>query len=254
MPDNSDRVYSIVDINNLLIMVSVIMNTINEKPELLKRAIDSYLMQKNCELILSTVEDDPSISLISNRNPNVKIVTIPREGHPYFTKGKLPRGSFLQLNNGLKHITGDWYTFASSNDYSYPNKLMLEVAHCKAYKKEVCYSAYDYEYENGKKSTQLFHKYNWDKHSRSNFVADCSLISRRLVDRYLPFNTDLNNYAYWDLWLRIRKIEGDVFCYNPTPTWAYIQDRDSMHVKRSKDPVKKQQAIIDRERMLSLHR
>lgn len=233
-------------------MVSVIMNTINEDPKLLIRAVDSYLIQKNCELIISTVEEDPSISFLKDRN--LKIVTMPREGHPYFSKGKSPRGSFLQLNNGLKHITGDWFTFASGNDYSYPHKLKLEVDMCKSRNKEVCYSAYDYQYEDGSKKTQLFHEYDWDRHMVGNFVADCSMISRRLVNKYLPFNTELNNYAYWDLWLRIRKVEGNVFCYNPVPAWVYVQDSDSMHVKRFKDPVKLQEAAKDRERMLSLHR
>lgn len=179
---------------------------------------------------------------------------MPRAEHPYGHGGKSPRGSFLQLNNALPHITGDWFTFASGNDYSYPFKLETERRMCIAQRKEVCYSAYDYEYEDGSHKSQFFYEYDREKHWHGNFVADCSIISRRLVDKYLPFRTELNNYAYWDLWLRIYKGEGNVFAYNPVPTWAYIQDRSSMHVQRWADPVKMREAEADKNRMLNLHR
>ena len=46
--------------------VSVIMNTYKETPSFLKKAIQSYLTQKNVsvQLIVSTVEGDPAIEFI----------------------------------------------------------------------------------------------------------------------------------------------------------------------------------------------
>lgn len=234
--------------------VSVVMNTINEREEYLSLAIESYLKQNNCELIVSTVSDDKSISFIKNKYPECKIAVMERSNHPIRYGEKIPLGSFLQLNNGLKKITGDWFTFASSNDIGYENKLQLEVETCLKNNKEVCYSAYDFINEQGEiTATQLFHEYDWDKHRKGNFVADCSMLSRRLVDEYLPFKVEFNNYAYWDLWLRVREKEGNVFCYNPVPTWGYRQDKESMHVKRYSDEKLMQLANEDKKRMLNRH-
>lgn len=236
--------------------VSVIMNTVNERRDYLVLAIDSYLRQIKCqvELIISTVEDDPNIDFIKKNYPMCKVVTMPRKDHPIGQGTKSPRGSFLQLNNGIKHITGDWFTFASGNDIAFQNKLSLEVETCLRHNKQVCYSAYNYIDEAGEYiSYQGFHDYDFDKHLKGNFVADCSMVSRRLVNKYMPFRVELNNYAYWDLWLRIRKIEGNVFVYNSAPTWGYRQDRDSMHVKRFADPIKMAEAERDKNIMLKLH-
>lgn len=227
-------------------MISVVMNTLGEKEPLLCRAIESY---QGCELILSTVEGDRSIRTVRRKYRKVKIVTMPRKDHP----GKSPLGSFLQLNNGLKAITGEWFTFGSSNDIIYPGSLELMKSECIKKGKEVCYTAFDYIHPDGSKSTQLFYDYDYERHLKGNFVADCALISRRLVDKYLPFRTELNNYAYWDLWLRIYEGEGNVYCYLPTPTWAYHLHADSMHIKRRGDPKAVAQNQRDKERMLKLH-
>jgi len=235
--------------------VSVIMNMVNEDRDYLILAIESYLRQPNCELIISTVTKDKNIHFVQTSYPECKLIAMNRSKHPIKDGQKIPRGSFMQLNNALKLITGDWFTFASSNDVSYENKLSLEVETCLKNNKEVCYSAYDFiDAEGAIIAPVYFHDYDWDKHLRGNFVADCSMISKRLVDKYLPFNLRFNNYAYWDLWLRIRKKEGDVFCYNPVPTWGYRQDPDAMHVQRLKDPRKIAQANADKHHMLQLHR
>ena len=230
------------------------MNTINENPFRLERAVRSCLDQRGVEvdLIISTVEGDVSIELC--KYLPLRIVTMPKSDHP----GKMPRGSFLQLNNALPHIRGEWFVFASSNDYTYPDKLIKEVNACVAAGKEVCYSSYNSTATDpdGKEIiVQLirFHDYDFDKHKKGNFVSDVAIVSRRLVDKYLPFRTELNNYAYWDLWLRIYEGEGNVFCYQPEPTWAYGMYSDSMHLVRKRNPAEQAKELQDRNRMLSLH-
>ena len=255
MSDDDGRLHYILVTDSLSTMVSVIMNTINEKPELLNRAIDSYISQPNCELIISTITGDPCVAALRRRyGSNIKMVKMPRKDHPCGQGGKSPKGSYLQLNNALPLITGNWFTFASGNDYSYPFKLALEKRICLIQKKEICYSAYDHAFPDGERKTQPFFSYDRARHQRGNFVSDCALISRRLVDKYLPFKVEMNNYAYWDLWLRIYKGEGDVFAYNSKPTWVYIQDHDAMHTQRKADPNKIRQAEIDKNTMLSLHK
>jgi len=238
--------------------VTVIMNCINEREDFLTEAINSYLRQKNVvmQLIVSTVEGDDSINFIGRywSSTDVLVVAMPRDKHPIATGVKSPKGSFLQLNNALPYMKGDWFCFASSNDIAYNNKCADEIEICIKNEKEVCYSSMDLLKENGRKYENVpLQDYDWDYHLKRNFVADCSMIGKRLVDLYLPFHTELNNYAYWDLWLRIRKVEGNVFIYNKNPTWGYRQDNDSMHVKRKQSKELQRQAQMDKEDMLNLH-
>lgn len=228
------------------------MNTFNERLPYLKEAIDSYLNQRHVDvqLIVSTVEGDHSIKFIKSNYAEVDLVVLPKTQHP----GKSPKASFIQLNNALPYIKGDWFCFASSNDFADPDKLINEIHACKYNGKEVCYSSFNLVDENGTYiSRRRFHPYDYSKHLQGNFVSDCALISRRLVDKYLPFNIDLNNYAYWDLWLRIYEGEGNVFVYNHNSTWNYRQDSESMHIKRRSSKLQQMKANQDRERMLSLH-
>lgn len=241
-------------------VVSVIMNSLNEKREYLLEAIASYINQQGVEvdLIISMVEGDSNIDYLkknAHNFPRTRITIMNRASHPISKGIKSPQGSFLQLNHALPLIKGDWFCFASSNDIAYPRKLISEVELSLLYKREVCYSAFDYITETGTKiRTQGFHEYDFKKHLVGNFVSDCALISRRLVDKYLPFKIELNNYAYWDLWLRIFEGEGNVFTYNANPTWGYRQDPNSMHIQRRKSPEQIAEANRDRETMLKLHR
>jgi len=236
--------------------VSIVMTTINEDVAYLSQSINAALNQEKyeIELIVSTVEDDFSVQFCKDNFPEVKVVTMPRAEHPISSGGKCPTGSFLQLNNGLKHITGDWFKFFSGNDVLYPDNVRLEIDKCLKEKTEVCYSAYDYIDENGKiTGLQSFHKYDYEKHFEGNFISDCSIISRRLVDKYLPFDIALRNYGYWNLWLTIYEAEGNVFSYNPIPAWQYRQDSKSMHVNRFKDKKAMAASIVERNEMLKKH-
>jgi hypothetical protein len=55
------------------------------------------------------------------------------------------------------------------------------------------------------------------------------------LKKYAPFSEKWGNFAYWDLWLRIYQGEGDVFIYNPQPTWNYCLSPNSLHIKRQKE-------------------
>lgn len=60
------------DVNNLN-YVTVIMNTFQENPYFLSKAINSYIIQKDVkvQLIISTVVGDPSIQFIKRCKPNI---------------------------------------------------------------------------------------------------------------------------------------------------------------------------------------
>jgi hypothetical protein len=235
-----------------VIEATVIMNVYGEKEAYLKEAIDSYISQKKAKLVVSTVEDDACIEYIEKNYPEVEVVVMLLKDH----SGRSPNGSFLQLNNALDRIEGDWFCFASSNDYSAPAKIENEIMLCKSTNKLVCYSDFYnvYPEENDALKLISFHSYDFKKHLKGNFVSDCALIHKSLVDKYLPFITEFNNYAYWDLWLRIYEGEGDVFVHNPYPTWYYRQLDNSMHIERRESDDKVSQQYEDKWRMLQTHR
>lgn len=222
------------------------MNTYNENEDHLIQAIESYVCQ-NVELIISTIEGDKNDSIFK-RYP-VKVNRFKKEDHP----GKSPLGSFLQLNAALKLITGEWFCFASSNDVALENKINQEVQKCLSTGKKVCYSSFYYtDSELNITEEQRFRDYDYQRHKTINFVSDCALIHRSLF-KHLPFRTEYKNYAYWDFWLRVYEGEGNVFCYNPTPTWKYRQGA-GMRFDRERNQEQVRQAGIDRSYMLSKHK
>lgn len=233
-------------------VTSVIINTYHEKPGYLYKAIESYVNQTMpVEIIISAVNNDPNIPMIQKYANMIKDIPFKLILKPPHEKS--PSGVYEQINNALPHLTGDWLCYASSNDYAEPDKIEREILWCQQYGKEVCYSEINEVTEDGQYIlTRRFHRYIHERHLIENFVSDCSLLSRRLVDKYLPFRVEMKNYAYWDLWLRIYKGEGDVFCYLPHATWNYRRCSDSMHSTRTAE--QQEQHDRDREMMLNKHR
>ena len=232
---------------------AVTINTINEDWANLSREIKAWQNQSgvDVQVIVSTVSGDTCIDRIAAEFPTVTVVVMDKERHP----GKCPRGSFMQLNESLPYIDADWWCFASGNDFVYPNKLKDEIETAIRRKALVAYSDFNYVRDNGVViSRQRFGPYQPKAHEHTNIIPDCSLIHRSIVDRFLPFNTDLNNYAYWDLWLRVRNELGNgIFARTMKVGWGYRQGDGDMHKAREKSAEQKAHAMIDRDRMLSMH-
>jgi len=222
---------------------SVIINTYKDDINDLSKAIDSYLQQKyvDVELIISTVAGDPAITLAKSKG--IKKIVV----------NKTP-GIYSQLNEAIKHITTDFWCYASGNDKALPEKCFREINLLKNSKKKICYSAFyctDENFNIG--STRKFHDYDWDKHLQGNFVSDCSMISMDITRKYGPFKEKFGNVAFYDFWLRVFEGEGDVFLYNPAPTWLYKLSHKSQHIAVRADEAKMMQRRTDRENMLKLH-
>jgi len=222
--------------------VSVVMNSYNEKPKYLIEAIESYLNQKDVivELIVSTVRGDSCIDICKKYPLKLVINEVP--------------GIYSQLNAGMKAATGDWITYASSNDKALDTKLIDEVNMCINNNKEVCYSSfYKCDPTLNVKSTMKFSPYNYETHLKGNFVSDCALFSKRLLDKYLPFEEEYGNFAYHSFWLRVFEGEGDVFVYNDNPTWLYRINNKSRHIKKQSDKSLLALENTQRENMLKAH-
>jgi len=205
--------------------------------------INSYTEQtyNDIEIIISTVIGDPSIKIANNFNLKCVISESP--------------GIYSQLNKSIKHISGDWYAYASGNDIALPTKLKDELSLCLKYNKKICYSSF-YKSSDGGSTKKLikFHDYDYNAHLKGNFVSDVALINTTILKKYLPFKEIYDNHAYWDLWLRIAENEGNIFVYNSKPEWVYIIDPKSKHIVRNKNKKLYEENKRKRLKMLSDHK
>lgn len=224
--------------------VTIIINTVNEIPERLIRAIDSYRIQRGVktQIIVSTIEDDPAISIA--KQMQVECVINPS------------KGIYEQLNYVIRYIKGDWWCYASGNDTADSFKCSEEIRCCLKNNKLVCYSSYTII--NPKTNHREYKKlieYSHEEHLKRNFISDCAMQHVSLIRKYAPFKNDLwQNDSFYDYWLRIYKNEGNVFCYNPTSTWNYFEYENSKHILRQNNPEELALYQKIREKMLDSHK
>ena len=204
-------------------LITVIINTVNERPERLRKTIQSFKNQIEVDvhILVSTVEDDISIGIAKDMGCDHVICP--------------DKGIYQQLNHAIKYIKGDWWSYSSGHDIALYDKLVTEYNCCIKNNAKVCYSAYWISYpDTNRKYVQRFYDYDYQKHLElGNFVNDCALIKTSLIKKYAPFrHEEFHNDSFYDFWLRVYEGEGNIFCYNPEPTWDYIQYSDSKHIVR----------------------
>ena len=234
---------------------SIIINTYNDDQLLLDAAIDSYLEQKevDIQIILTTVEGDPALETLNLKYANhsqIDCCICALEQHP----GRGPEGIYFQLNAATALIKHHWFAYASGNDVALPTKIRDEIDICIAQNKKVCYSAFIVtDHRLNHRELRSFKNYDYDRHLKGNFVNDCALVESALLKKYLPFDETHGNHAYWDLWLRIFKGEGNVFSYNSKASWLYRTTQSSQHVMRRKHAGKLKANKATASRMIAAH-
>ena len=118
-------------------MVTILMNTFNERPDWLCQALDSYLANDiEKQIIVSTLETDKNLSLLKTYGNKIEIHLSDISQHP----GRGAEGIYYQINNALSKVKGEWFTFISSNDNVMKDKLTNELTACQRNNKLVCYS------------------------------------------------------------------------------------------------------------------
>jgi len=225
--------------------VAIVINSYKNNSSLLTQAIRSCLIQDsvNARLIVSTVAGDPAIATAAAISKAIVIATLPKPG------------IYEQLNNALNYLgDAEWFWYFSGNDVALRTKSIDEINTCKRHGKKVCYSNYiatDAVLKNQKRTN--FPAYNHDAHLKGNFVNDCAMVRRDVLEKYKPFALKWGNYAYYDFWLRIYKGEGDVFALNPRPEFYYRIMATSKHVLRKKNPAEKRRYETLRAAMVRSH-
>ena len=234
--------------------VTIIMNTYKENKTFLKQAIDSYLCQKdvNIQLIVSTIENDPSIFFIKeNYDPTkIELCISTFKEHP----GKGIKGIYYQLNKATSMIKNDWFCYASSNDFALQGKLKKEIKMCKQNNKFVCYSDYNVTDINLKTiKKHKFPSFNYNLLLKGNFINDCAMIRTDILKNFLPFDDTYYNCGYWNLWLRIYSKLGNVFIHNPNPGFLYRHEKTSTHILRNKNKNKQLMYQNEKLKMIKNH-
>jgi len=190
-------------------MISIVINTFNEKPQWLRQTIDSYLandIQK--QIIVSALPDDVNMDILESYD-QIEICLCDPDKHP----GHGINGIYYQLHEGIKRVRGEWFCYMSSNDFVKPDRLKTELNYCLENKKLICYSDFHEVNETGTVTgSRRFFDYDYSKHIwKGNFVSDAALINTKLLIKYLPYRNELlGNYSHWDFWLRVYEGEGNV--------------------------------------------
>ena len=104
---------------------SIVINTLNGNQKHLVEAVKSCLNQNgvNIQLIVSTVKGDPSIKTLKGYKIDLVINNRP--------------GIYYQLNNGLRKVKHEWWSYISGNDVMLPNRRKDESFMCIKYKKKI---------------------------------------------------------------------------------------------------------------------
>ena len=226
------------------IKVTVMMNSYREKQKLFERAVKSVINAGAYQLIVSTVKGDPCIEWMQPFMGKL-ITKIVINDTP---------GIFQQINAMTPFILGNYVCYSSSNDYMLHHKLKHEAGMLGKTGKKVCYSAFLVKSEvSARQYTAKFPGYSYEENLQNSIVSDCAMVETKTFLKYMPFRVEYKNNAYRDLWLRIYEGEGDVFVYNPDPTWVYHVTEDSQHIRRKRNPELHRKNLQDRKDMLRDH-
>lgn len=229
-------------------VITIVVVTRGNNPDFTKAAIDSCIAQIDVtsQIIVSTVVGDPSVDIARKLGVELAIDHNPR-AHSV-------RQAFRQLNRALTIIKGEWFASISGNDVWLPTKSIDEIRTCIESKKKVCYSDFLYADMNlSITGTAKFYPFDYAKLLKGNFVCDDSTAEWDLLRRFMPYKEEFNNYAWWDLWLRIAKLEPNTFAYNPKPEWMYRLGPNSRHARKKADKQMQMADMADKFKMLKSH-
>lgn len=220
--------------------ISVIIPT-HDRPQALRRAIESVLMQSLAPLEILVCEDgcttETEQTIASFNHPQVKWLPAPRVGRP-----ALPR------NRGISAAHGEWLAFLDDDDAWLHNKLERQMAlasetGCRA----VCANAW--KVQNRKRqdlcfSQLLLGKFNFRQLLQSNIVICSSvIIHRSLLEKIRGFPEAETLLAVEDyaLWLRVSVLTD--FAYFPEPLLEYT-DEPSQSIRKQVLTVQEQKRRV----------
>ena len=208
----------------------------------------------NSTVIVSTIENDPTIKFIQNLNiDTIKLVISKLSEHP----GKGPKGIYYQLNKALLEVKTRFFSYFSSNDIMLPTKSYNEIKKILDKDAIFCFSKYVNIYPD----KQVNFNYNMELMNYKNllignYINDCATIDLSKLEKPLQFNYEkYGNVCYWDLWIHILNKYGEKsMVYNDNIEWKYIKEVNKSQAMQRANNIQKQELYYNiREFMLSNH-
>lgn len=177
--------------------VSIIVISYKQRDDWLNECLRSVCAQTYAhrEIIFSGVRGDSNLD-IAKMYP-VTIV----DTHPQGYGNRLAK---TQINNGIRHATGEYVIVFGSDDYIYPSAVedMMRVAEEKD--SVIVYS--DLHYADEKMNIIFKHKapeFSWDRLKQTQIMNDCSLVKRVVLQEFGLFDPEWKKFAVWDMWFKI---------------------------------------------------
>ncbi|WP_055109166.1 glycosyltransferase [Paenibacillus ihumii] len=187
----------------------------------------------NCPYIAQAVS-----SAMNQTYPNIEIIVVDDGSTSYaelldpyrqriFYLGKQNGGTATALNHGIRHASGDYIAWLSSDDLFYPEKVSVQLDYMLQNKALISHTNFNYIDENGitfqytAGAPAMTRRELLLTFQRGNPVNGCTVMIKRsllarvgLFDERLPYTHD------YDLWHRIL-LAGIPFHYLNLPLTAY---------------------------------
>lgn len=115
-------------------LISVIVTTYNSQ-SFIENCLQGLLSQTWQDLEIIVVDDassDGTVSLIKNRYPSVKVISL-----------SINKGTYHARNLGIREASGEYITFQDSDDWSHPQRIECQINALKDLKGlSACYSCF----------------------------------------------------------------------------------------------------------------
>lgn len=230
-------------------LVSVIIPTYKRKLEVVKKAIDSVMMQtyQNIEII---VVDDNEKNYHESTIIKKHIAMIDSKKIKYIDYGE-NRGANYARNIGIEASSGEYIAFLDDDDEWLPEKIMLQVEKISDNLDDnigMIYCPYNFIIldKNNKIIKEKTHKklekgYIFDKLIQENFIGStsCVLIKKECFNMVGKFNVDMPASQDYELYLRISKNYNIDYISEPMLNY-YIHGNERI----SNNPQKKLDALL----------
>ena len=194
-------------------LVSVILPTHN-RVSLLKKAIDSVLLQTEQDFELVIVDDASTDKTSELLNEFIKT-----DARIKVIKNRVAMGGGSARNAGIFASKGKWVAFLDDDDEWFENKLSLQLKQINLSPAAVaCSCDYEHHYPFGLiKKFVLPERVTLNELYYGNLLGGASmcLCSRNVLEAIKGFDTKLKSGQDWDLWVRLRAQGEVVVCNKP---------------------------------------
>jgi glycosyltransferase involved in cell wall biosynthesis len=209
----------------------------------------------NCPYINQAIQ-----SVLDQSYPNIEILVV-SDGSTKFIKKIIPymnkikfikkvnEGTAIALNTGIKHATGEYFAWLSSDDIFHPEKLMKQYELLMNIKGYFCHTSYTLINENNVIiSTSFGQKVLSKIHLVNTLILGCVinrssvLINMDILKKSGLFDESLKHLYAYDLWLRLLPVSD-----------IHYLDEDLLYYRIHSDRVTKNHRDVIEEEVKFIH-